>query len=283
MNPMPINRRVLIWLYMYPPMENVSRSKTMASICFTSAVCLTLAGCVMSSIAFIFRFIMIDIKDTLYATFPTIACSGLVYVHIVAVHSRQNIFDLFKKLSKIYQTSEWMIFSKDFQALTLWWYVELIGFSLHDISKSCWKIYFIKSTRKFNFQPTYQHEFYAVCTKKCTLFLMTWIFHSAYSTIDDESYGFLAMASNKSDMFWKFYIKYILSGFAINSVAMAITSVWFCWLWNGQFDVKYLYHPHKLVYVNHFTSYISLNGSINNRYTSVCIQFTMEWKNSTRL
>lgn len=107
MNPMPINRSVLIWLYMYPPMENFSPSKTMASKCLTSAVCLTLAGCVMSSIAFILRFIMTDLKDTLYATFPTIACSGLVYVHVVAIHSRQNICNLFKKLSKIYQTSEW--------------------------------------------------------------------------------------------------------------------------------------------------------------------------------
>lgn len=106
MNPMPINRLVLIWLYMYPPKENVSRSKTFASICFTSVVCITLGGCVLSSIAFILRFIMTDLKNTLYATFPTIACSGLVYVHIVAIHSRQNIFDMFKKLSKIYQTSE---------------------------------------------------------------------------------------------------------------------------------------------------------------------------------
>lgn len=106
MHPMPINRRVLVWLYMFPSIQDVSRSKTMASICFTSAVCITLAGCVMSSIAFIFRFIRIDLKDTLYATFPTIACSGLLYVHIVAIHSRQNIFNVFKKLSQIYQTSE---------------------------------------------------------------------------------------------------------------------------------------------------------------------------------
>lgn len=106
MDPMSINRRVLIWLYMFPPAEKTSRWKTMASICLSSAVCITLAGCVMSSIAFISQFIAIDLKDTLYATFPTIACSGLLYVHIVAILSRQNVADLFKKLSEIYQTSE---------------------------------------------------------------------------------------------------------------------------------------------------------------------------------
>lgn len=75
----------------------------------------------------------------------------------------------------------------------------------------------------------------------------------AYLTGDENSYRYLALASNKSDTFWMYYIKYILSGFAINSVAMAITSVWFCRLLNGQFDVEYLYHPHKLVYVSNLT------------------------------
>ena len=106
MDPMPINRHVLTWLYMFPPEAHTSRWKRLASQCLTSVVCMTLAGCIMSSVTFIVRFISIDLKDALYAMFPTIACSGLLYVHIVAIHSRQNISNLFEKLSQIYRKSE---------------------------------------------------------------------------------------------------------------------------------------------------------------------------------
>lgn len=197
MGPMSVNRHVLLWLYMLPPLENASRWTKMASICLSSSVCITLAGCVISSITFISRFVTIDLKDTLYAMFPTIACSGLVYVHIVAILSRQNISDLFQKLSQIYQTSESLHFKKNWA---------------------------ISKTAILNFKIPFAH-------------LAT----------DEKSYRFLALASNKSNKYWQYYFKYVLSGFAMSSVTMSTASVWFCWLLNGQFDVKYLYHPHKLM------------------------------------
>lgn len=106
MDPLPLNRRVLVWLYMFPPVDGASRWNKLASMCFSSAVCITLVGCVASSVVFVFRFIAIDLEDSLYAMFPLIACSGLLYTHIVAILSRHDITKLFEKLSQIYQTSE---------------------------------------------------------------------------------------------------------------------------------------------------------------------------------
>lgn len=107
MEPLSINRRVLIWLYMFPSDGSItSRLKKSISICLSVAVCITLAACVLSSITYAFRFISIDLKETIYATFPIIACSAVIYVHIVAIFSRQKIFELFKKLSQIYKKSE---------------------------------------------------------------------------------------------------------------------------------------------------------------------------------
>lgn len=110
-DPLPINRRVLIWLYMLAPIKNTNRWKKSISICSSLAVCTTLVGCVTSSIAFVHQFISIDLKESLYAMFPIIACSGVIYVHIVAILSRKHILELFEQLSQIYRKSKYNVHS----------------------------------------------------------------------------------------------------------------------------------------------------------------------------
>lgn len=72
-----------------------------------------------------------------------------------------------------------------------------------------------------------------------------------YSNLDgaDKSFCFMAQTNNKSERLWKFLLKYIMIGFAVNTAVTSIVSVLLCWIRNGHFDTSLVFHPYKLMFV----------------------------------
>lgn len=73
-------------------------------------------------------------------------------------------------------------------------------------------------------------------------------FISIFKLISDsdlDSFHHLKHANDKSELLWKYYIKYVLLGFPITTIVVATASVFYCHLTGKGFDSKYLYRPYK--------------------------------------
>lgn len=103
---METNRKVLQWLCMFPPdsQENgdASKTKRMIYVTFTAINVITLSILALASAAFIKRFVMIDLESSLYALFPTSACTGLIYMIIIGILSQHRIASMFENIYEIY-------------------------------------------------------------------------------------------------------------------------------------------------------------------------------------
>lgn len=64
-----------------------------------------------------------------------------------------------------------------------------------------------------------------------------------------DFFAFLMKANVESESFWPTYLKYVVAGFFLSSAANCAVSVLYLRIMNRDFDVKYLYHPYKVVYV----------------------------------
>lgn len=107
MKPLSTSQRTLTWLCMFPPSGDASNCKRISYFILSVSVFATLAICLMSSVCYISKFISVDLKASLYAMSPAIACTGLLYVYIVAIFSQRSISALFKKLSAIYDACKY--------------------------------------------------------------------------------------------------------------------------------------------------------------------------------
>ncbi|XP_055296841.1 odorant receptor 22a-like [Sitodiplosis mosellana] len=64
---------------------------------------------------------------------------------------------------------------------------------------------------------------------------------------DEDSFRYLAQANNKSEWFWKMYIKFVLGGFPVIIAVSSIGSVLVCFLLNGHLDVTQLFRPFRFI------------------------------------
>lgn len=106
MIPLERNQRVLTWLCGLPPHESYSEREKIGCIVFTLCfVTTTIAGEISSSL-FIYRNVLVDLEETLYALYHTIAGVQIVYQSVATVLLRRKLSVIFKSLSTIYDKSE---------------------------------------------------------------------------------------------------------------------------------------------------------------------------------
>lgn len=80
------------------------------------------------------------------------------------------------------------------------------------------------------------------------LFIIFWHF-GLNSEAKQDSFHFLVEADRKNDKIWKILLKLIIFGYPASTVLFCVVSALVCYWFNGNFVAKYLYHPHKLRWV----------------------------------
>lgn len=63
-----------------------------------------------------------------------------------------------------------------------------------------------------------------------------------------ESYEYLMRAYETSEWLWQFYLKCMLCSF-LSTLVFMTPSIYMSWSFYGNFDVKHLYHPFKVMWV----------------------------------
>lgn len=106
MKPLVTIERALVWLCLCSPDKATSKWKMLVCaflglITFTS----TLSD-MLASVAFMLKFISIDMEESLYALFQIFGFGSITYAIIVTFFQRHRMRDLFRGLSKIYSASK---------------------------------------------------------------------------------------------------------------------------------------------------------------------------------
>lgn len=106
MEPLATSRRVMTWLCMYPADVNTSKmTRILYAVCtFTSGTLIFLSF--VASVAFIVRYLSVDLEGCLYAVFQVASQIAVLNAMIVAVFNQNRIAMIFTKLSHIYAASE---------------------------------------------------------------------------------------------------------------------------------------------------------------------------------
>lgn len=61
----------------------------------------------------------------------------------------------------------------------------------------------------------------------------------------EGSIHFLDEASNNSEWIWTIFVKLVLAA-NITNVMLVASSIYFCWILHGTFDIQHIYHPFKV-------------------------------------
>lgn len=85
-----------------------------------------------------------------------------------------------------------------------------------------------------------------------------------------DSYEHMSHANQIGELLWHYYFKFMLYSFN-STIAFMISSIYLCWLLHGNFDVKYLYRPFKVMYV--LTGYDRLNVQFYSFSIIIIIKF----------
>ncbi|XP_031634736.1 odorant receptor 42b-like [Contarinia nasturtii] len=62
-----------------------------------------------------------------------------------------------------------------------------------------------------------------------------------------DHFRYLVAANTKSEWVWSFFFKFAVFGYLVNNVSMCAFPAILCWKRGQGFDVKYLYHPFKVL------------------------------------
>lgn len=107
MEPLPTYCRILIWLFVCSPQENITKWKRIAYLIFTIVNIASISSVAITSTLLLIRSKSIDLTDTLYVLFQIVPTLSMVYVILAAFLSRNNFNAIFVDLLGIYQTSKY--------------------------------------------------------------------------------------------------------------------------------------------------------------------------------
>lgn len=108
MEPLATIKWAMTWICMYPTMELSSLFKKIShKVCGLVFFAISVVG-VAVCIAFIWKFVATNLIESLFAFLGVALYSESVYTMPIAYFSRQKAQRIFKTLSEIYNTCEWM-------------------------------------------------------------------------------------------------------------------------------------------------------------------------------
>lgn len=102
MRPLELNRRILIWMCVYPCDENTTRWKRLAYILFSILIFVLNAIGLIFSTAYFIKYVSIDLEQSLFALLQAVGEANMVYILIITFILRHKITAMLKSLSKIY-------------------------------------------------------------------------------------------------------------------------------------------------------------------------------------
>lgn len=103
MEPLKTSNLVLTWMCMCMPNKKPNAAQRFLYVAFASIVHIANASALISCAAFFFKYVTIDLKQSLYALMNIAANFGVIYACVyVECFDRTNLNKIFKKLSKIY-------------------------------------------------------------------------------------------------------------------------------------------------------------------------------------
>lgn len=105
MKPLATNQRWLIWFCMCSAAESTSKKRQLFYVLFTFVMSAFILAGLVSSILFFVKFISVDFKSCLYAVFQIAASVAVINLMIVGLMNRNQIANIFTKLSDIYAAS----------------------------------------------------------------------------------------------------------------------------------------------------------------------------------
>ena len=101
MIPLVTHQRVWKWLCVLPVEKDARNCKKYNAI-FTLFVLMAHLAVIITSIAFVNRYVWIDLKDSLHALLHLTAFMGMTYVLVMAIILRTKIVNIFEELTEIY-------------------------------------------------------------------------------------------------------------------------------------------------------------------------------------
>lgn len=114
MKPLKTTQKVLSWLFVCPIDESISRRQKLIYIVLVLEIIAADFSITASSVAFINKYISINMSDTFYAVFQLVSAIHILIVFCLTYFTRKKINSIFSNLSKIYGESKFAIFLPNF-------------------------------------------------------------------------------------------------------------------------------------------------------------------------
>lgn len=103
MKPLSVYQRVLTWIYVCEDENLTKRQKCIRFVCYV-VIGVIMLSLLISSLTFFFKFVAINLIDSLIALWEILTIGTMIYNMIVAYYSRNEFNNIFKNLLKIFET-----------------------------------------------------------------------------------------------------------------------------------------------------------------------------------
>lgn len=106
MNPLSLNRKILIWLSVCPTEGNENDRQKIKCNAFTCIIILESILAVIASVIYFLKYKSIHLESALYAFSVIVAVLGTLYIVSIALFTRRKITLIFSNLSQLYDSSK---------------------------------------------------------------------------------------------------------------------------------------------------------------------------------
>lgn len=106
MIPLVSLQRVLTRMCLCPFPDGTSKLTKIKSISLVSILIFCEFNCAITSIAYYMKFMLIDLKESLFSLFQIAAAVGVVYQIFIALFSKRKILGIIQGLNRIYEESK---------------------------------------------------------------------------------------------------------------------------------------------------------------------------------
>lgn len=106
MDPLPTCRRVLTWICVLPAIQFTSKWEKGMHLSFSFVNCLCIVIVTTGSVGYFWKYVQIDLEESLYALYQVAAYIPLINGIIVTFLLRNQITSIFKNLSKIHESGK---------------------------------------------------------------------------------------------------------------------------------------------------------------------------------
>ena len=214
-----INERLLVWLYFCSDDKIHSKWKRLARIVFSFTVFFVSTSCFPTSLAYVLKFLHINLEESLFALFQVATSTGCIYFSIHAFLFRHRFARLFKTLSDIYDECKW---TKN----------ENISSNIpkNKFLQIFWNIF------KKNDAENILVVMYSI-VEKGMIFILD---------AHESSFQILASADNFGGWICVTYYK-VMGIISSLSILTSFVSVWACCKMYGHFDAQYAMHTDRVM------------------------------------